>query len=65
MMRKKLRVVLLGDFGVGKTSLFRQFLDHKFSEAASNTAMEDERLTSVKVADQDVDLLITDTAGLG
>ena len=58
-----IRVVLLGDFGVGKTSLFRQFLDRKFQEVPSNTMVEDERMTCLKVGDQDVDLLITDTAG--
>ncbi len=63
--RRKLRVVLLGDFRVGKTSLLRQFLDHKFVEQPSNTpaGMEDERMTLIKLGGAEVELLLTDTAG--
>ena len=63
--RRKLRVVLLGDFRVGKTSLLRQFLDHKFVEQPSNTpaGMEDERSTLLKLGGAEVELLLTDTAG--
>ena len=61
--RKKLRVVLLGDYRVGKTSLMRQFLDHKFVEVPSNTVLEDERATMIRVGEHEVELLLTDTAG--
>ena len=44
MIRKKrVELVLIGDFGVGKTSLLKQYLDHMFSEKPSNT-MQDEVL---------------------
>ncbi len=62
--RKKLRVVLLGDFRVGKTSLLRQFVDHKFVEQPSNTpVLEDERTAVLKMGGREVQLLLTDTAG--
>jgi small GTP-binding protein len=63
MRKKAVRIVLLGDFGVGKTSLFRQFLDRKFVDGPSNTIVEDERMKTIKVNDKEIDLLITDTAG--
>jgi small GTP-binding protein len=62
--RRKLRLVLLGDFKVGKTSLLRQFLDRKFVEQPSNTQLEDERTTVLKLGGGgEVELLLTDTAG--
>lgn len=63
MRRTRVRVVLLGDFRVGKTSLVRQFLDHRFSEAPSNTVTEDERTSLLTVGGSEVELLLTDTAG--
>lgn len=61
--RVTLRVVLVGNFGVGKTSLLRQYLDRTFSEVPSNTMQEDERETSVTVDGRVCDLIVTDTAG--
>ena len=40
--QRRLRVVLIGDFGVGKTSLLRQFCEGTFLATPSNTLQEDE-----------------------
>jgi GTPase SAR1 family protein len=45
----RLRLVLVGNFGVGKSSLLRQYLDRSFVDAPSNTVQEDERETTFAV----------------
>lgn len=61
--RTKLRVVLIGNFGVGKTSLLRQYLDRTFSSTPSNTIQEDERETTITIDSYICDVIVTDTAG--
>lgn len=62
--RMRLKLVLIGDYGVGKSSLMRQYLDRTFLEAGSHTGpQEDERVTSVDVEGETCDVWLTDTAG--
>ncbi len=62
--RLRMRLVLIGDFGVGKTSLMRQYLDRTFLEAPSNTLQEDERETTYTAPDSTIcDVSLMDTAG--
>ena len=53
--KKRVRIVLIGDFGVGKSSLLRQFLDRKFLVAPSQTVQEDEVSKTSKTRLQVID----------
>uniref|UniRef100_M4BSA8 Uncharacterized protein n=1 Tax=Hyaloperonospora arabidopsidis (strain Emoy2) TaxID=559515 RepID=M4BSA8_HYAAE len=61
--RHKLKLLLLGDSGVGKTSLMRVFSGDKFSESMLATAGVDFKLRHINVADEAITLQIWDTAG--
>lgn len=61
MISKK--VILTGSFGVGKTSLFNQFVYEKFSDKYLTTIGVKVNKKTLKVADQEVSLLIWDIAG--
>jgi len=65
MSRSKtlLKVIVLGDSGVGKTSLMNQFVNNKFSDAYKATIGAGFLTKSVNVDDQLVTLQIWDTAG--
>ncbi|KAF0689890.1 Aste57867_18686 [Aphanomyces stellatus] len=60
----KIKLLLLGDSGVGKTSLMRVFSGDEFSESMLATAGVDFKLRNMKLEDEyDVALQIWDTAG--
>lgn len=58
-----IKVVLLGDLGVGKTCLRAQFVHHTFSNAYKATIGGDYLTKSVSVDGEPVSLQIWDTAG--
>jgi Ras-related protein Rab-7A len=58
-----LKVILLGDSGVGKTSLMRQYVTHKFEQRFKATIGADFFSKEVIVEDTPVSLHIWDTAG--
>ena len=57
------KVILTGSFGVGKTSLFNQFIFSKFSDKYLTTIGVKVNKKLVSVDDQEVNLLIWDIAG--
>lgn len=58
------KVVLLGSFGVGKTSLFRRFVDNEFSEDYKVTLGVQIKKKVVKLPDdREVSMIIWDTEG--
>jgi small GTP-binding protein len=61
MIQKK--ICLLGDFAVGKTSLVRQFVDSIYSEKYITTVGVKIDKKMVRTGEQEVTLLIWDTAG--
>lgn len=58
-----LKVIILGDSGVGKTSLMNQFVNQKFSNQYKATIGADFLAKEVEVDGQAVNLQIWDTAG--
>mmetsp|Transcript_45378 Transcript_45378/g.52196 ORF Transcript_45378/g.52196 Transcript_45378/m.52196 type:complete len:206 (+) Transcript_45378:153-770(+) len=65
MDRKKhlLKVIILGDSGVGKTSLMNQFVNNRFSQQYKATIGADFLTKDVMIDDKMVTLQIWDTAG--
>lgn len=61
--RVALKVIVLGDSGVGKTSLLLRYVDNKFSLATKSTIGADFLSKQIDVDDQAVNLQIWDTAG--
>lgn len=61
--RHKLKLLLLGDSGVGKTSLMRVFSGDEFSESMLATAGVDFKLRHIDVGEDAITLQIWDTAG--
>jgi small GTP-binding protein len=57
------KLILTGCFGVGKTSLFNQFLYSRFSEKYLTTIGVKVDKKVVKVGDREISLLIWDIAG--
>ena len=57
------RICLLGDSGVGKTSLLTRFVDRTFSESYNNTIGVDFRVVTLKYNDIISKVHIWDTAG--
>ena len=57
------RICLLGDAGVGKTSILTRFCDNTFKESYNNTIGVDFRLVTLKYKDIISKLHIWDTAG--
>lgn len=58
-----LKVIILGDSGVGKTSLMNQYVNNKFSEQYKATIGADFCTKDVTIDDKLVTLQIWDTAG--
>lgn len=58
-----IKVVLIGDLGVGKTCLRSQFVHHIFTNAYKATIGGDYLTTSVKINEDKVNLQVWDTAG--
>ena len=65
MSRRKilLKIIVLGESGVGKTSLLVRYVDNKFSLATKSTIGADFLSKQIEVDDQAVTLQIWDTAG--
>ncbi len=61
MISKK--VILTGSFGVGKTSLFNQFIFNQFGEKYLTTIGVKVNKKSVTVGDEEVSILLWDIAG--
>lgn len=61
--RTLLKVIVLGDSGVGKTSLINQYVDKKFSQQYKATIGADFVTKEIQVDDKLVTLQIWDTAG--
>lgn len=63
MRRKLLKVIILGDSGVGKTSLMNQYVHRKFTKEYKATIGADFLTKEIQVDDTLVTLQIWDTAG--
>ncbi|XP_041002892.1 ras-related protein Rab7-like isoform X1 [Juglans microcarpa x Juglans regia] len=61
--RSLLKVIVLGDSGVGKTSLMNQYVYNKFSQRYKATIGADFVTKEVQIDDKQVTLQIWDTAG--
>lgn len=61
MISKK--VILSGSFGVGKTSLFNQFIHNKFDEKYLTTIGVKVNKKSLNINNQEVSILLWDVAG--
>ncbi|KXJ28863.1 ras-related protein RIC1 [Exaiptasia diaphana] len=57
------KLLLIGDSGVGKSSILLRFADDAFSECYISTIGVDFKIRTVKVGDKTVKLQIWDTAG--
>ena len=58
-----LKILLIGDSGVGKTALLRQYCEQKFSDDVSSTIGVDYRTRKVVINDKTITLQLWDTAG--
>ena len=58
-----LPIFLIGDSGVGKTALLRQYCDQKFSDDISSTIGVDYRTKKVVLGERTITLQLWDTAG--
>jgi len=61
--KKLLKVIILGDSGVGKTSLMNQYVNKKFTNQYKATIGADFLTKEVMIDDKMVTLQIWDTAG--
>lgn len=61
MISKK--VILTGSFGVGKTSLFNQFVYNRFSDKYLTTIGVKVNKKVIKIGDKDLSILLWDIAG--
>ena len=58
-----LKLVMIGDSAVGKSSVLIRFADDHFSESYLTTIGVDFRFRTLKIKDQKVKIQIWDTAG--
>ena len=58
-----LKVLLIGDPGVGKSCLMQRFVHDEFSEEHAVTVGVEMRVTYLKVRDKEVKLSIHDSSG--
>jgi len=61
--KKIFKILILGDSGVGKTSLMNQYVKQKFTQQYRATVGADFMSKDVVVDDKQVSLQIWDTAG--
>jgi len=61
--RQLLKIIILGDSGVGKTSLMQQYVSHKFDSRYKATIGADFLTKDIEINGQTVTLQIWDTAG--
>ncbi|GBM87357.1 Ras-related protein Rab-14 [Araneus ventricosus] len=57
------KLILLGDYNVGKTSIFCRFGDNEFKENTNLTVGTDNRKKIIEVGGQNVTLILWDTVG--
>jgi Ras-related protein Rab-18 len=57
------KILLIGDSGVGKTSLLLRFSDREFQEEQQSTIGIDLKIKKVKIGDKKVKITVWDTAG--
>ena len=57
------KVILTGSFGVGKTSLFNQFINNQFSDKYLTTIGVKVNKKAIEVDDKEVSILLWDIAG--
>ena len=57
------KVILTGSFGVGKTSLFNQFINNQFSDKYLTTIGVKVNKKTIEVDDKEVSILLWDIAG--
>ena len=62
-MSLKKKVVMLGAYGVGKTSLVRRFVSNKFSDEYLSTLGVRIEKREIALGDQALELLLWDVAG--
>jgi len=61
--KKNIKVILLGDGKVGKTSITNQFMSGTFAANLDRTAQAKQNTKDIKVCNMNVRLNIWDTAG--
>jgi len=59
----KLKILLIGDSGVGKTSMLVRFTDNTFSEPFISTIGVDFRIKTISIGGKTIKLQLWDTAG--
>lgn len=57
------KVIIIGDYGVGKTSLLRQYVESRFLDRYTATVGADFKSRKVKVDNKTIELQLWDTAG--
>jgi len=57
------KIVLVGDFGVGKTSLLGQFIDNSFTDTPMSTVQTDLKWKTITIGSDEITLQLWDTAG--
>ncbi|CAN8232517.1 unnamed protein product [Cochlearia groenlandica] len=60
---KDLKIIIIGDSGVGKTSLINRYIDKDFKKVYKNTYGFDYKTKELSIGDEGVTLNIWDTAG--
>lgn len=59
----QLKLLIIGESGVGKTSILQRFIDNTFQKGFTSTIGIDFRSKKIKVEEQEAELQIWDTAG--
>ncbi|KAI5161550.1 hypothetical protein NEAUS03_1641 [Nematocida ausubeli] len=59
----QLKLLIIGESNVGKTSILQRFIDNKFEKTFSTTIGIDFRSKAIKVDGKEIELQIWDTAG--
>jgi len=58
-----MKLIIVGDSGVGKSTLLKMYCDHEFSESYISTIGVDFKIKTIQVNDKLIKLQIWDTAG--
>ena len=62
-MTKAYKIIIIGESGIGKSSLLLQYVDNTFSEQHNMTIGVDFKFKQIKIDDKYISLNIWDTAG--